>query len=81
MTTYTTEDRKNAMSKQQWEIAFEDWKALLSTANATLLLKDPAACFDEGYRQAAMVAIALISCNSESSARDIAQLVERKLLK
>jgi len=81
MTTFTTEDREQAMKKQHWEEAFDDWKALLATANASSLLRNPSSCFDEGWRQAAMIAIALIQSNPEASSLDVATLVERKLLK
>lgn len=81
MTTFTTEDREQAAQKQHWEKAFDDWKALLTSANASSLLRDPSSCFDEGWRQAAMIAIALIQSNPEASSLDVATLVERKLLK
>lgn len=81
MTTFTTDDRKNAAKKQHWEEAFIDWKELLAAANASSLLKDPAACFDEGWRQATMIAVSLIQSNPDSSILDIITLIERKLLK
>jgi hypothetical protein len=45
------------MSKQNWEIAYEDWHKLLTHAKATELLNDPKAIWDEAWRQVAMVAI------------------------
>lgn len=45
------------MTKQNWEIAFEDWQKLLTDANATELLQDPKAVWDEAWRQVAMVSI------------------------
>ena len=81
MTTFTTEDREQVTNKEHWEEAFIDWKDLLAAANASNLLKDPASCFDEGWRQAAMIAISLIQSNPEASSLDVATLVERKLLK
>lgn len=45
------------MSKQNWEVAFDDWEKLLKEAKATDLLEDPKAVWDEAWRQVAMVAI------------------------
>lgn len=45
------------MTKQNWEIAFDDWEKLLNQANARDLLADPKAVWDEAWRQVAMVAI------------------------
>lgn len=45
------------MNKENWETAFEDWEKLLKQANATELLQDPKAIWDEAWRQVAMVAI------------------------
>ena len=45
------------MSKQNWEVAFDDWEKLLKDAKATNLLEDPKAVWDEAWRQVAMVAI------------------------
>jgi hypothetical protein len=45
------------MSKQNWEIAYEDWEKLLTDAKATDLMQDPKAVWDEAWRQVAMVAI------------------------
>lgn len=45
------------MTKQNWEIAYEDWQKLLTVAKATELLNDPKAVWDEAWRQVAMVAI------------------------
>ena len=45
------------MTKQNWEVAFDDWEKLLKDAKATDLLEDPKAVWDEAWRQVAMVAI------------------------
>jgi len=81
MTTFTTEDREQVTNKEHWEEAYNGWVKLLERANAKGLLKDSSSCFDEGWRQAAMIAIALVQSNSEASALDVATLLERKLLK
>jgi len=64
-----------------WEQSFEDWEKLLEQANAKELLKDPKACFDEGWRQAAMIAASIVQHNQHATPLEIATYLERKLLK
>jgi len=45
----------NPAHAQDWEQAFEDWVALLKRANATDLLNDPKAIWDEAWRQACIL--------------------------
>jgi hypothetical protein len=75
MTTFTTEDRENAMRKAYWEKAFEDWEALLKVANATELLNDPKAVWDEAWRAATL--LITVSLPDQT----LAQAIERKMLK
>ena len=82
MTTFTTEDRASAeRKKEQWEIAYDDWKQLLETANAKELLQDPSACFDEGWRQAAMISIATVLQILNNDKPELLRILERRLLK
>ena len=64
-----------------WEQSFEDWEKLLERASATDMLKDPKACFDEGWRQAAMIAASIVQHNQHATPLEIAVFIERKLLK
>ena len=82
MTTFTTEDRIEAMrKKEQWEIEYEDWVKLLDTANAKDLLQDPSACFDEGWRQASMIAMATVQQILGNTNADVIRTLEKRLLK
>lgn len=82
MTTFTSEDRKNAMNKQAWEIAYEDWKDLLNTAKASHLLKDPSAVFDEAWRQATMIITQIVAQQlSKDDAEKVNTAITRKMLK
>jgi len=64
-----------------WEQSFEDWETLLDRADAREILKDPKACFDEGWRQAAMIATSIVQHNQNATPLEIAVYLERKLLK
>jgi hypothetical protein len=64
-----------------WEQSFEDWEKLLERAGAKDLLNDPKACFDEGWRQAAMIASSIVQHNQNTTPLEIAVYLERKLLK
>lgn len=71
------------MSKPEWEQAFEDWQALLKQANATELLNDPLAIWDEAWRQAAMITIGILMEQSKMVA-DTEQMIthiQKRLLK
>jgi hypothetical protein len=82
MTTFTSEDRVAAeRKKEQWEIAYDDWKQLLETANAKELLQDPSACFDEGWRQASMITIATVLQFLSNTNPDLIRTLEKRLLK
>jgi hypothetical protein len=82
MTTFTTEDRiKATHKKEQWEIEYEDWVKLLDTANARDLLQDPSACFDEGWRQASMIAMATVLQILGNSNADVIRTLEKRLLR
>jgi hypothetical protein len=70
------------MSKQQWEIAYEDWQSLLKEANARELLDDPKAVWDEAWRQVVMLSYQIVDMNSDKeTAEKIKQQLERKLLR
>jgi hypothetical protein len=82
MTTFTTDDRIEATRKiEQWQIAYDDWVNLLNTANAKELLQDPSACFDEGWRQASMIAMATVLQILSNSKPDLIRVLEKRLLK
>jgi hypothetical protein len=82
MTTFTTEDRASVeRKKEQWEIAYDDWKQLLETANAKELLQDPSACFDEAWRQASMIAIATVLQVLNNDQPELLRILEKRLLK
>jgi hypothetical protein len=82
MTTFTTDDRIEATRKiEQWQIAYDDWVNLLNTANAKELLQDPSACFDEGWRQASMIAMATVLQILSNSNPDLIRVLEKRLLK
>jgi|688.fasta_scaffold99588_7 hypothetical protein len=82
MTTFTTEDRIEATRKTaQWELAYADWVNLLNTANAKGLLQDPSACFDEGWRQASMTAMATVQQILGNTNPDLIRILEKRLLK
>jgi hypothetical protein len=82
MTTFTTDDRIEATRKtEQWQIAYDDWVKLLDTANAKELLQDPSACFDEGWRQASMIAMATVLQILGNSNPDLIRILEKRLLK
>ena len=82
MTTFTTEDRKEAeRKKEQWELAYDDWLKLLDRANAKELLQDPSACFDEGWRQAAMISIATVQYILNNNHPDLIRLLEKRLIR
>ena len=67
---------------QQWERAFDDWQRLLQTANAQQLIHDPKAVWDEAWRQATMIAMAIVTQELPSGMSvDLNQKLERKLLK
>ena len=72
---------KFIMTKMNWEQSYEDWEELLKRADALEILQDPKACFDEGWRQAAMIAASIVQHNQDSKPIDIAVLLERKLLR
>jgi hypothetical protein len=72
---------KPIMTRMQWEKSYEDWLALLHRADAKELLADPEACFDEGWRQAAMIATSIVQHNPEATPLELAVLLERKLLR
>ena len=69
------------MTKMSWEQSYEDWEELLKRADALDLLQDPKACFDEGWRQAAMIAASIIQHNQHATPLEIAVYIERKLLR
>ena len=69
------------MTKMNWEQSYEDWEELLKRADALEILQDPKACFDEGWRQAAMIAASIVQHNQDAKPIDIAILLERKLLR
>lgn len=82
MTTFTTEDRKEAeRKKEQWELAYDDWLKLLDRANAKELLEDPSACFDEGWRNAAMICIGTVTQILGNSNPDLIRILEKRLLR
>jgi hypothetical protein len=82
MTTFTTDDRIEATRKtEQWQIAYDDWVNLLNTANAKELLQEPSACFDEGWRQASMIAMATVLQILSNSKPDLIRILEKRLLK
>lgn len=82
MTTFTTEDREYAMKKEAWEEAYNDWVALLETANAKDLLQDSSAVFDEAWRQATFVISRLVAAQlSEVAAKELNTYIFRKMLK
>jgi len=82
MTTFTTEDRIEATRKtEQWELAYADWVKLLDTANAKELLQDSSACFDEGWRQASMIAMATALQILGNTNPDLIRILEKRLLK
>jgi hypothetical protein len=82
MTTFTTDDRIEATRKtEQWQIAYDDWVNLLNTANAKELLQDPSACFDEGWRQASMIAMATVLQILNNDKPDLIRILEKRLLK
>jgi hypothetical protein len=71
------------MSKPEWEQSFEDWQALLKQANATELLNDPLAIWDEAWRQVAMITIGILTEHSKI-ANDTEQMIthiQKRLLK
>jgi len=68
-------------SIMNWEQSYDDWVALLERANAKDMLNDPKACFDEGWRQAAMIAASIVQHNQNATPLEIAVYLERKLLK
>jgi hypothetical protein len=82
MTTFTTQDRVEAeRKKEQWELAYDDWLKLLDRANAKELLQDPSACFDEGWRNAAMISIATVQQILGNANPDLIRILEKRLLK
>ena len=82
MTTFTTDDRIEATRKtEQWQVAYDDWVNLLNTANAKELLQDPSACFDEGWRQASMIAMATVQQILGNANPDLIRILEKRLLK
>ena len=82
MTTFTTEDRQNAMKKEAWKEAYDDWAKLLDAAKATYLLQDSAAVFDEAWRQATFVVSKLIAAQlPEDQAKEVTTYIFRKMLK
>lgn len=68
-------------SIMNWEQSYDDWVTLLERANAKDMLNDPKACFDEGWRQAAMIAASIVQHNQHATPLEIAVYLERKLLK
>ena len=82
MTTFTTQDRVEAeRKKEQWELAYDDWLKLLDRANAKELLLDPSACFDEGWRNAAMISIATVTQILGNTNPDLIRILEKRLLR
>jgi hypothetical protein len=82
VTTFTTEDRIEATRKtEQWELAYADWVKLLNNANAKELLQDPSACFDEGWRQASMIAMATVLQILNNDKPELLRILEKRLLK
>jgi len=70
------------MSKKQWEIAYEDWEKLLRDANATNLLEDPKAIWDEAWRQVVMLSTQIVDMTAdEKTAEKIKTQLERKLMR
>ena len=70
------------MAKQQWEIAYEDWEKLLRDANATNLLEDPKAVWDEAWRQVVMLSTQIVDMTAdEKTAEKIKTQLERKLMR
>jgi len=71
------------MSKPEWEQSFEDWTALLKQANATELLNDPLAIWDEAWRQAAMVTIGILMTQSKmvTDTEQMITHIQKRLLK
>jgi len=70
------------MAKQQWEIAYEDWEKLLRDANATDLLEDPKAVWDEAWRQVVMLSTQIVDMTAdEKTAEKIKTQLERKLMR
>jgi hypothetical protein len=71
------------MSKPEWEQAFEDWQVLLKQANATELLNDPLAIWDEAWRQAAMVTIGILMAQSKmvTDTEQMITHIQKRLLK
>ena len=68
--------------KEQWELAFEDWQALLDRANAKELLDDPSAVWDEAWRQATMLIGQIVSAHAdEAVAANLIAQIERKMLR
>jgi len=68
-------------SIMNWEQSYDDWVKLLERADAKDMLNDPKACFDEGWRQAAMIAASIVQHNQNATPLEIAVYLERKLLK
>jgi hypothetical protein len=54
---------------------------LLNTANAKELLQDPSACFDEGWRQASMIAMTTVQQILGNTNPDLIRILEKRLLK
>lgn len=82
MTTFTTEDRAAAeRKKEQWEIAYEDWRDLLELAQATELIHKPDSVFDEGWRQASMISLATVQQILGNANPDLIRILEKRLLK
>ena len=70
------------MAKQQWEVAYEDWEKLLKDANATDLLEDPKAVWDEAWRQVVMLSTQIVDMAAdEKTAEKIKTQLERKLMR
>jgi hypothetical protein len=74
---------ESKMSKPEWEQAFEDWQVLLKRANATELLNDPLAIWDEAWRQAAMVTIGILMAQSKmvTDTEQMITHIQKRLLK
>jgi len=68
-------------SIMNWEQSYDDWVKLLERADAKDMLNDSKACFDEGWRQAAMIAASIVQHNQHATPLEIAVFIERKLLK
>jgi hypothetical protein len=70
------------MAKQQWEVAYDDWEKLLKDANATDLLGDPKAVWDEAWRQVVMLSTQIVDMAAdEKTAEKIKTQLERKLMR